>query len=301
MAVDEWDSWLKWDGTIEVLPSFESRRQSTANSSYGSEPSGPNTIGNPEPIIYSEDDALFELDEPTILLPFLSQSFTENDDTKPDLNSIGQTVENPGRPLHAYSTLSAMEERRLRDIAMPDDTTARIINIEEQDSSVAIAVKVRGRPRGVKRKCSTSKEDQIDLCQYQKQSHNTIEKRYRINLNDKLDKLRQRIPKFHDTPSKMTEGDEEETSHEAGSPSSYKFGKAAVLTGAVEYISQLENSTQRLGMETAALKARLAAFEKLAMAESIFSGGEMYPDTPILECLEGNRADPLAFLSEYES
>jgi len=65
------------------------------------------------------------------------------------------------------------------------------------------------------------------------------------------------------------------------SPSAYKSGKAAVLSGAVEYISELENSTKRLGTESAALKARLAAFEKLAMAGSIFSGVNLCPDTSV--------------------
>jgi hypothetical protein len=303
MVVDEWDGWLKWDGTIEVLPSFESRRQSTASSFYGSESSEMNPINNPESIICEdilEPDGLFELDEPSTSFPFPFQSFQHNDDSR-SIKLRDQSIENPGRPLHAYSTLSTMEERRLRDIAMPDYIIAAgTANTSEQDSSVPTANKARGRPRGVKRKSSTAKEDQIEMCQYRKQSHNTIEKRYRINLNDKIDLLRHSIPKFHNMQSTLTEGDEGETSHEPGSPSAYKAGKAAVLIGAVEYISQLENSTKRLGAETAALKVRLAAFEKLAVAGSIFSGEGMCPDTPVSEVLEGNQPDPHFVVQVYK-
>lgn len=273
---------------MEAIPSFESRRQSTASSFYGSESSGIDLTNNPESIVCEDilgPDGLFELDEPSTSLPFQFQSFEHNYDSRP-ITLKDQTIANPGRPLHAYSTLSAMEERRLRDIAMPEYIMAGAANTSEQDSSVATAVKARGRTGGVKRKSSIVKEDRIDMCQYRKQSHNTIEKRYRINLNNKIDQLRNSIPKFQNMPSTLMDGDEGETNCEPDSPSAHKTGKAVVLLGAVEYISQLENSTKRLGAETAALKVRLAAFEKLAVAGSIFSSEGMCPDTPISESLE---------------
>ncbi len=300
MVLDEWDGWLKWDSMIEVLPSFESRRQSTASSFYESELSTRDMIKNPESIFYdgiAEDDAPFELDEPipSPSFPFQPLSSPYSHDSS-SIKLRDQSLGNLGRPLHAYSTLSATEERRLRDIAMPDCVLEGTTNTDEQDNSVPKEVKARGRPRGLKRKSSASKEDQRDMCQYRKQSHNTIEKRYRINLNDKIDILRRSIPKFHDAPRRITDGDDDA---EPGSPSAYKSGKAAVLTGAVEYISQLESSTKRLATETAALKARLAAFEKLAMAGSIFSGVSAGPDTPASEIPEGSKADPHSFVQGY--
>jgi len=290
--LDEWDGSPRWDGAMEVIPSFESRRQSTASSFHGSESSEIDLTNNPESIVCEDilgPDGLFELDEPTTSLPFLFQSFEHNDDSRP-ITLKDRSIANPGRPLHAYSTLSAMEERRLRDIAMPEYIMAGTTNTSEQDSSVPTAVKVRGRTRGIKRNSSAAKEDQIDICQYRKQSHNTIEKRYRINLNNKIDQLRNSIPKFQNMPSTLMDGDEGEASCEPGSSSAHKTGKAAVLLGAVEYISQLENSTKCLAVETAALKVRLAAFEKLAVAGSIFSGEGMCPDTPVSESLEGKSA-----------
>lgn len=291
MVVAEWDGWLNWDGTIEVLPPFESRRQSIASSFYESESSGMDLINNSESIICEdvlEADGLFELDEPGTSPPFPFQFFQHSDDRSVQLRD--QSIENPGRPLHTYSTPSAMEA---------DHIIAGTINTCKQHSSVLTVVKARGRPRGIKRKFSSTKEDQIDMCKYQKKSHNAIEKRYRVNLNDKIDTLRHSIPKFHDKSIKIMEDDKGETSHRPGSSLTYKPGKAAVLTGAVEYISQLEKNTKCLGAETAALKIRLAAFEELAMTGYLFSNKGMCPDTPISEMLEGNPADPPFLVQVY--
>jgi hypothetical protein len=293
MVVAEWDGWLKWDGTIEVLPSFESRRQSIASSFNESELSGMDLTRNSESVICEdvlEADGMFELDEPNISLPSPFQFSKQSDDNR-STNLRGQSIGNPGRPLHAYSTLSAVEA---------DHIMAGTTSTCKQDNSVLKSVKARGRPLGIKRKFSTTKEDQIDMCKYQKQSHNIVEKRYRINLNDKIDTLRRSIPKFQDMSSRIMEGDEGEASHEPGSPLAYKPGKATILTGAVEYILQLEKNTKRLGAETAALKIRLAAFEELAMAGSIFLGEGTCPDTPLSEFLEGNQADPHFLVRVYK-
>lgn len=292
MVVNEWDGWLKWNGTTDVLPSFESRRQSTASSFYESESSAMDMIKNPESNFYGgipEDDAPFELDEPSTSLPYPFQCFQQNDESR-SIKLKEQPVGNPGRPLHAYSALSVTEERRLREIAMPDHIMARITSTNEKD--IEISTEPKCKPRGTKRKSSATNEDPIDVSQYRKQSHNIIEKRYRINLNDKINILRQSIPKFHDILGRVTEGNEEEEEEEekGGTALAYKSGKAAVLTGAVEYITQLESSTKRLGIETAALKARLEAFEKLAMCGSIFSGKDTPPVTRDSERPEGMKA-----------
>lgn len=57
------------------------------------------------------------------------------------------------------------------------------------------------------------------------------------------------------------------------------YRKATILTGAIEYISQLESSTKHLGIETVALKARVEAFKKLATSGSIFSSNGMCSGT----------------------
>lgn len=283
MVVEEWDGWLGWDDMIEVVPSFDSRRQSTGSSFYETDSSAVDVIKDPESIFSDripEDDAPSKLDDSSASpsFPFPTFSFLCNDESRL-IKLRDQPMINPGRPLHAYSTLSATEERRLREIAMPDHIMTGIASNIEQD--MEINAEVKRKPRGTKRKSSTSTEDRADMCQYRKQSHNTIEKRYRVKLNEKIDILRQSIPKFHDIPSQIMgdSGEEGGTTH--------KLGKAAILTGAVEYITQLESSTIRLGIETAALKARLEAFEKLAVCGLIFSGEDPCSNPRIPEDPEG--------------
>jgi hypothetical protein len=277
VVVDEWDGWLGWDDMIEVLPSFDSRRQSTGSSFYESDPNVVNMIKDPESIFSDripEDGAPSKLDNSSISpsFPFSTFSFLCNDESR-SIKLRDQPMVNPGRPLHAYSTLSATEERRLREIAMPDHIMAAIASNIEQD--MEINTEVKRKPRGTKRKSSTSTEDRADTCQYRKQSHNTIEKRYRVKLNEKIDILRQSIPEFHDMPSQIMEDGREEGG------TTHKLGKAAILTGAVEYITRSESCTVRLRIETAALKARLEAFEKLAVCGLIFSGEDLCSNSRI--------------------
>lgn len=182
---------------------------------------------------------------------------------------------NPGRPLHAFSILSAIEERRLREIAIPDHVMAGIAGNMEQD--IEKTTEVKRQLRGTKRKPSTSTDDQADMCQYRNQSYNTIEK----TLPRKTQREYQHIAKFHDISSQIIEdgGEEGGTTH--------KLGKAAILRGAMEYITQLGSTTKRLRIETTALKARLEAFEKFAVCGLIFSGEGLCSNSRIPEELAG--------------
>jgi hypothetical protein len=109
------------------------------------------------------------------------------------------------------------------------------------------------------------------LYQSRKKGHNAIEKRYRTNLNDKINCLRQGIHSINrqsnsDSKSDFEGGDSE---GEIDKALQQKYGKAAILTRALEYIKHLETITQRLGSEVNVLKTRVGAFEKLAMRGSI--------------------------------
>ena len=92
-----------------------------------------------------------------------------------------------------------------------------------------------------------------------KTSHNMIEKRYRLKLNDKILALRNAVPALR-TDQKSPEG---ETSNEPskGGPSS-KLNKGTVLAKATEYIKQLERDKRTLEEEVAALKEQLAQTRK---------------------------------------
>jgi hypothetical protein len=125
------------------------------------------------------------------------------------------------------------------------------------------------------------------LCQSRKRGHNAIEKRYRTNLNDKINCLRQGIPSFSRQSSSDAKFDEEGQDSEAEGMDSktgqQKYGKAAILTRALEYIKHLETTTQRLGSEVDVLKTRVGAFEKLAMSGSIMlKTGKVGPQSELV-------------------
>jgi hypothetical protein len=61
-----------------------------------------------------------------------------------------------------------------------------------------------------------------------------------------------------------------------------KYGKAAILTRALEYIKHLETTTQRLGSEVDVLKTRVGAFEKLAMSGSIVLNAKVGPQSGLV-------------------
>ena len=124
-----------------------------------------------------------------------------------------------------------------------------------------------------KRKLVTGDDDTpSSLCQSRKRDHNAIEKRYRTNLNDKIERLRQDVPSLLTSSPDSKCGDDMEDS--VGEPrdsnsAQQKYGKAAILIRALEYIQHLEMTTQRLGGEVRVSKTRVGAFEKLLMSGSI--------------------------------
>ncbi|KAF1343720.1 hypothetical protein BDV97DRAFT_305703 [Delphinella strobiligena] len=92
-----------------------------------------------------------------------------------------------------------------------------------------------------------------------KTSHNVIEKRYRNNLNDKIQELRDSVPSLR-AMSRPGGGDESEDLE--GLTPAHKLNKATVLAKATEYIKHLEKRNKNAMTEMDALKTRLAALEK---------------------------------------
>jgi hypothetical protein len=90
----------------------------------------------------------------------------------------------------------------------------------------------------------------------------------------------------------MDDSDGEQMDSKSGQQ---KYGKAAILARALEYIKYLEATTQRLGSEVMVLKTRVGAFEKLAISGSIImnaSTGAQMSEPPLVksETLEGIQA-----------
>jgi hypothetical protein len=121
------------------------------------------------------------------------------------------------------------------------------------------------------------KEDNFDsLCQSRKRGHNAIEKRYRTNLNDKINCLKQGVPSLIISGAGSQSGEKEQESNADGEnikSGQQRYGKADIIVTALDYIKHLESTTQRLGNEVHSLTTRVGAFEDLAINGSVFLNG----------------------------
>ncbi|KUJ07139.1 uncharacterized protein LY89DRAFT_678106 [Mollisia scopiformis] len=305
LDMKDWNEWMQCEGTINQLESpMIDRTQSIASTVSWLEGTSSANIDRAvekDAAVFSSflndnefsfEDALLEFDEvpppppPCYNLPM-------GIPTK-DNNRASQDVP---RKFRGFSSLTEAEERSLTDIAMPyhilakNTTTKRKSPSSEEPTSPSAASASFSSPAPspspepvTTRKSRTNKkrkslvvvddaESRNALCQSRKNGHNMIEKRYRTNLNEKIDCLRQSVPAFPRRSSSGAKSDGEEEEDEEGQEDSkigrQKYGKAAILTRALEYIKHLENTTERLGGEVDLLKNRAGAFEKLAMSGSI--------------------------------
>lgn len=109
----------------------------------------------------------------------------------------------------------------------------------------------------------------------------------RTNLNEKINCLRDAIPTSCKTSLDAKTGDEDSEGDDIDSKSEQqKFGKAAVLTRALEYIQHLEQNTQRLGNEMDIMKVRIGAFERLARSGTAAVGERDTPNLSTTSTLE---------------
>jgi Helix-loop-helix DNA-binding domain len=287
--MEEWDDWMKWEAAELEFP--ENRRESLASNisspeawSTDHESSGKEAIS----CAYSTstefpfEDAPFEIDETPLQSSSLPLGvpgtlFPENFQPQRDLR----------RSFRGFSSLTEAEERDLQDIAMPSRMLSAIKLASETSSpasshsnhspSPSPEPETRTRKTNKRKTSLDDREIPSALCQSRKRGHNAIEKRYRTNLNDKINCLREGIPSLSRQSSSEAKSDEEAEDSDVDMDSKtaqQKYGKAAILTRALEYIKHLENTTQRLGGEVDALKTRVGAFEKLAMSGSIVLNGK---------------------------
>jgi hypothetical protein len=289
MDVDEteWNDWMRWDGAAAQLDTLNLDRKLSNASTISSpetwtsdlESSGRGAISASFSVAendFSFEDAHFELDENSRSLHGLQLGPSER-----VFESHIQIPQDLRRSFHAYSSLTEAEEQSLQEIAMPQLSHIKISSepssplVSHYSPSPSPSPEAETRTRKTKkRKPSIDDEDvPIALSQSRKRGHNAIEKRYRTNLNDKINCLREGVPALSkSSSSEMKSGDECEDSDAEGvdvKTGQQKYGKAAILTRALEYIKHLENTTQRLGKEVTGLKTRVNAFEKLAMNGSM--------------------------------
>ncbi|PBP20726.1 helix-loop-helix DNA-binding domain-containing protein [Diplocarpon rosae] len=288
LYLEEWDSWMAWGGaTPELLPASVERRESTASTI--SSPERPCAMGPGTSMVENMEasyaavtglpfeDLPFELVE-TPLTP-VSSTCSQSAPTYPVTacySSQSQVQHELRRPYGAFSPLAAAQERSLDDVTMPHHALSKIeiastaaSSMDPESISPSPAPEVRTRKN--KRKSVDLGEQPSTLCQSRKRGHNAIEKRYRTNLNAKIECLRKGVPSLCVSDKISGEGSDGEAVD--SKPGKQKYGKAAILTRALEYIRHLESTTQRLGGEVDSLKTRVEAFEKLARSGSINLNG----------------------------
>ncbi|KAF8859019.1 hypothetical protein BDZ45DRAFT_802031 [Acephala macrosclerotiorum] len=295
MDMKDWNDWMQTEGNVVQLDSpIIDKRESIASTVSWLENTSAN-VGNISkdamfaPFLnnneFSFEDALLEFDE---VPPPLYNGLPNSNLSSSSTDTIQTPTEAP-RTFRGFSSLTTEEERTLTDIAMPYhilSSTAQIKDSPEPSTpehsyspsvpSPSPEPPTRTRKNKKRKSVVDDLELRSALCQSRKTGHNAIEKRYRTNLNEKIDCLRQSVPAFPRRSSNSEDNDGEEEDEDMDGEDSkigrQKYGKAAILTRALEYIKHLENTTQRLGSEVDLLKNRVGAFEKLAMNGSMALG-----------------------------
>jgi hypothetical protein len=298
LDMEEWDNWMKWEGTTEMeVPSLYRKDSKDSITSTASSPETWSVGMNHLSTSYSTEsgfnfnDAPFEFEE--------SQNVNELS-TRQTRSSNTQGPQDTRRSFSGFSSLTEAEEQSLQDIAMPYRMLSKV-KISSEPSSPAIShsspspspsPEPEVRTRKSKKRKSLTDDGEIPnaLSQSRKRGHNAIEKRYRTNLNQKINCLRDGVPALSRTASGDSKSDDEAEDSDAegadGKNAQQKYGKAAILTRALEYIKHLESTTNRLGSEVSTLKTRVGAFEKLAMSGSIVlnsGNGWLVPTAQIIK------------------
>jgi hypothetical protein len=225
---------------------------------------------------------------------FLQETAFELDELIDELSRPAPcpTMESPTSPqefpksLQPYSILSSVEEQRLQEIAMPYLmlTQGRKFSLElsppaSHDAESPPSPKLDTRKmkanarKAKKRKLALDNEKNTKaIYQSRKAGHNLIEKKYRQRINEKMNSLSLRIPllcsKSGSTELEVLDDAEDwNAADESGNPP--KYGKAEILTRAMDYIEYLEEDTKRLRIEGVTLKATLGVFENITRSGSI--------------------------------
>ena len=276
--IDEWNNWINYNGSVDLeWPAFDENADDLAQSSLKVWPveldQGQNVVS--PAFQRSDNEALFQ----SVAFEFVPSPKTYDSLSSDSLPSPRELDVHLPQETHnltcKFTPLSPAQEQALRDIAMPNNRLARLVPLDivsAQAPQSVILISSSPLPeshkRGTRKRKSLFEEDfQPDLLLCKKRGHNAIEKRYRTNLNDKIDLLREGVPGMRRRASsdsvKRADKSDDDTNNKQGRRG--KYGKAMVLTKALEYIKQLQDSSKKLESEVDALTCRVEAFEKLAI------------------------------------
>ncbi|RDL32397.1 Uncharacterized protein BP5553_08853 [Venustampulla echinocandica] len=107
----------------------------------------------------------------------------------------------------------------------------------------------------------------------QNSSHNLIEKRYRNNLNSKINALRDSIPSLRFAGKEEEEGEDAMDSDAGERRKAQKCNKGIILDKAIQYIAELEKEARRLRNENSGqqmiVKGRIPNYLMLGLDKAI--------------------------------
>ncbi|KAF0428700.1 sterol regulatory element binding protein, transcription factor sre1 [Gigaspora margarita] len=94
--------------------------------------------------------------------------------------------------------------------------------------------------------------------QQKKVAHNAIERRYRNNINDRINELKNVVPALNHLKHKDTK-DEEDDNEVDGIQAATKLNKATILRKSTEYITYLKNNNKKIKNENEVLRKMIEA------------------------------------------
>ncbi|KAH8809298.1 hypothetical protein F5884DRAFT_883385 [Xylogone sp. PMI_703] len=187
-----------------------------------------------------------------------------------------------------------LEEQRLKDIQTPNvtdpDVESRLgpsICASTADSPLpflSLQHMCRLRVKRTKNHKTSTNGVRLPVHETRKLSHSKVEKRYRTNINEKLEALRQGIPLLYQRS--MTRSDSRDKLNDVNVDEDdvkiklEKYGKAEILVEALAYIKQLEKNIKRLRAEAVTTSSRIKMFETVARSwnvVSMYEGSDVAP------------------------
>ena len=262
----EFDNWLsdENDGASHINVNKDSSSVLSASSSTWFEPleniissASSSSIGSPieDQFISSnnEESALFPTDQ------FFSNPYSYSH--SPEVSSsIKREEDDNALSLADFEPASLQLMPNMINTDNNDDSTPLKNEIELNDSFIKTNLDAKETKKRAPRK---------RLTPFQKQAHNKIEKRYRININTKIARLQQIIPWVASEQTAFEVGDSVKKQDEDGAetaattplPSaaatSTKLNKSMILEKAVDYILYLQNNERLYEMEVQRLKSEI--------------------------------------------
>ncbi|CAI4064882.1 hypothetical protein N7582_002815 [Saccharomyces uvarum] len=264
----EFDNWLsdENDGTGNLISNKDSSSVLSASSSTWFEPleniissASSSSIGSPieDQFICSnnEQSALFPTDE------FFSNPSSYSN--SPDANNSGsvkrEEEDDDALLLADFEPASLQYMPNMMNGDNGDDNSLKN-EIELNDPFMKTGLDAKETKKRAPRK---------RLTPFQKQAHNKIEKRYRININTKIARLQQIIPWVASEQTAFEVGDSVKKQDEDGNETaaatplpataatSTKLNKSMILEKAVDYILYLQNNERLYEMEVQRLKSEI--------------------------------------------